>query len=117
MMRPLILLFSLVSLAPPASAGSVEPPCDQYAASEQPRCQRLWKQLNREGAEEVSQFGLAQLKRREAGKITQEQHLKENMEFIKQATDKRLKLLAERMALNQDAPARPDTGRARGKSQ
>jgi hypothetical protein len=110
-------LIWLLSLALPAFAGAVEPPCDQYAASEQPRCLRLWKQLNHEAAEEVSQFGLAQLKRREAGKITQEQHLKENMEFIKRATDRRLKVLADRMAQNQDAPDRPEAGRPPRKSQ
>lgn len=116
LLLPLLWLLSLV-LPDSAGAGAAEPPCDHYAASEQPRCQRLWKQLNQEAAEEVSQFGLAQLKRRESGKITQEQHLKENMAFIKQATDKRLRLLADRMAQNRDVPARPDAGRAPRKSQ
>lgn len=117
--RPLhlIWLLSLAALPAFAGAGAVEPPCDQYAASEQPRCLRLWKHLNQEAAEEVSQFGLAQLKRREAGKITQEQHLKENMEFIKRATDRRLKVLADRMAQNQDVPDRPEAGRGPRKSQ
>lgn len=110
------LFLGVLCLLRPA-AGAAEPPCDRYPASDQPRCQRLWAQLNREAAAEVSQFGLAQLKRREDGKITAEQHLKENMDFIKQSTDKRLKLLSERMAQKQDAPAPPGSGKAPPKSQ
>jgi hypothetical protein len=38
------------------------------------------------------------LKRREEGQITAEQHLAQNMDFIKQSTQKRLARLNERMA-------------------
>ena len=62
------------------------------------RCAAIWKELNAQGEAEVAQFGLAQQKRRDEGKITAEQHLRENIAFIKQATEKRLKLLEERMA-------------------
>jgi hypothetical protein len=41
---------------------------------------------------------MSQLKRREQGQITAEQHLAENMNFIKQSTQKRLARLYERMA-------------------
>jgi hypothetical protein len=57
----------------------------------------LWKQINDEAVTEMAQFGTSQLKRREEGKITAEQHLQENMAFIKQSGEKRLKLLGERM--------------------
>jgi hypothetical protein len=43
------------------------------------------------------EFGSTQLKRREAGTITPEQHLQQNMDFIKHSAEKRLKLLSERM--------------------
>jgi hypothetical protein len=46
----------------------------------------------------IAQFGLDQQKRREEGKINAEQHLGENMAFIKQSTEKRLARLKERMA-------------------
>ena len=46
----------------------------------------------------IAQFGLDQLKRREEGKITAQQHLAQNMDFIKQATERRLARLNERMA-------------------
>ncbi len=85
-----------------------EPPCDKYVTDRQPTCARLWKQLNREAEAEISRFGLDQLRRREAGQISQEQHLKENIEFIRQSTAKRLKLLDERMAQDAGhAPAPP----------
>jgi hypothetical protein len=45
----------------------------------------------------IAQFGLDQLKRREEGKINAEQHLGENMAFIKQSTEKRLQRLKQRM--------------------
>jgi hypothetical protein len=98
---PLVATASLFSLAWGAQA---EPPCDKYREKQQARCEQLWKQLNREAAAEVAQFGLDQLKRRQAGTITQEQHLKENMEFIKRSTDKRLKLLSEQMAQPPSSP-------------
>ncbi|MGQ0810839.1 MAG: hypothetical protein ACT4OO_06390 [Nitrospiraceae bacterium] len=57
----------------------------------------MWKQLNAESVNEVARFGLAQQQRRDEGKITAEQHLQENMAFIKESTDKRLKLLGDKM--------------------
>jgi len=77
---------------------TVAPPCDRYPAVQQGRCQTIWKQLNDQAVAEVSQFGLAQQKRRDAGQITPEQHLAENMAFIKQSTAQRLQRLQERMA-------------------
>ena len=74
-----------------------EQPCDRYPANKQARCERLWKEINAESVAEVAQFGMDQLKRRQEGKITQEQHLQENSTFIKQSAEKRLRLLSERM--------------------
>jgi len=74
-----------------------EPPCDRYPANKQARCERLWKEINAESVAEMAQFGMDQLKRRQEGKISQEQHLQENSTFIKQSADKRLRLLRERM--------------------
>ena len=45
----------------------------------------------------MAQFGMDQLKRRQEGKISQEEHLQENCTFIKQSAEKRLRLLSERM--------------------
>lgn len=105
--RTIFLL--LACLAWPAGADSAGPPCDTYPPLQQPRCEQVWKQLNQESVAEISQFGLAQLKRRQEGQLSQEQHLKENMAFIKQSTEKRLKLLSERMAQDKDAaPRQPD---------
>ena len=58
----------------------------------------IWKSLNQEDGPAIAQFGLDQLKRREEGKINAEQHLGENMAFIKQSTEKRLARLHARMA-------------------
>ena len=58
----------------------------------------IWKDLYREDGPVIAQFGLDQLKRREEGQITAEQHLAQNMDFIKQSTQKRLARLNERMA-------------------
>jgi hypothetical protein len=79
------------------SAWAVDPPCDKYPATKQTKCAAVWKELNQEDGPSISQFGLAQLKRREEGKINAEQHLAENMTFIKQSTDKRLERLRVRM--------------------
>jgi len=79
------------------SAWAVDPPCDKYPATKQAKCATVWKELNQEDGPSISQFGLAQLKRREEGKINAEQHLAENMTFIKQSTDKRLERLRVRM--------------------
>ncbi len=75
-----------------------DPPCDRYPADKQLRCAAIWKDLNSEDAKAVGQFGLAQQKRRDDGKINAEQHLAENMAYIKQSTEKRLERLQERMA-------------------
>lgn len=90
--------FFLLSLFWTGGPAAAEPPCDRYPANKQMRCAAIWKELNEQGEAEVAQFGLAQQKRRGEGKITAEQHLQENIAFIKQATEKRLKLLDERMA-------------------
>ena len=58
----------------------------------------IWKELYKEDGPVIAQFGLDQLKRREQGQITAEQHLAQNMEFIKQSTERRLARLNERMA-------------------
>ena len=102
--RAIVLL--LACLGWPAGADSADPPCDKYPPLQQPRCGQVWKQLNQESVAEISQFGLAQLKRRQEGQLSQEQHLKENMAFIKQSTEKRLKLLSERMAQGKEPASR-----------
>ena len=79
------------------SAWAVDPPCDKYPATKQATCAAVWKELNQEDGPSISQFGLAQLKRREEGKINAQQHLAENMTFIKQSTEKRLERLRVRM--------------------
>lgn len=58
----------------------------------------IWKELYEEDGPLIAQFGLSQLKRREEGRITAQQHLAENMAFIRQSTEKRLARLNERMA-------------------
>ena len=82
----------------PTRTHATDPPCDRYPSSKQGRCQAIWKELNDQAVSEVAQFGLAQQRRRDAGQLTAEQHLAENMAFIKQSTERRLKRLAERMA-------------------
>lgn len=84
----------LLAAPDPALAGK---PCDDYPRPKQQRCEALWKQLNAEAEPEMAQFGLAQLKRRQEGKITPEQHLQENTDFIKRSTERRLKLLKDRL--------------------
>jgi hypothetical protein len=79
-------------------AAAIDPPCDAYPPAKQARCVTIWKELNKEDGDAIAQFGLDQLKRREEGKITAQQHLSENMTFIKQSTEKRLARLKERMA-------------------
>jgi hypothetical protein len=90
------LMFSLAITSSIASAA--DPPCDKYPPAQQPRCAEIWKALNKEDGPTIAQFGLDQQKRREEGKITAQQHLAENMTFIKQATEKRIERLKERMA-------------------
>jgi len=81
-----------------STAWAADPPCDKYPVAKQTTCEAIWKALNQEDGPLIAQFGLDQLKRREEGKINAEQHLGENMAFIKQSTDKRLARLKERMA-------------------
>ncbi len=96
-MKRLAITLTFLGIAG-GPAWAADPPCDKYPAAKQPRCAEIWKALNEEDGPSVAQFGLDQLKRREEGKITAEQHLAQNMEFIKHSTDKRLARLKERMA-------------------
>lgn len=90
------LMFSLAIT--PSIASAADPPCDKYPPAQQPRCTEIWKALNKEDGPTIAQFGLDQQKRREEGKINAQQHLAENMTFIKQATERRIERLKERMA-------------------
>lgn len=94
---PCILMAS-VALGPPLNVAAADPPCDQYPAPKQVRCAAIWKELNKEDGPAIAQFGLDQQKRRDEGKINAQQHLTENMAFIKQSTEKRLERLKTRMA-------------------
>lgn len=76
---------------------AADPPCDKYPPAKQSRCTELWKVLNQEDGPVIAQFGLDQQKRRDEGKINAQQHLAENMTFIKQSTEKRIERLKERM--------------------
>jgi len=76
---------------------AADPPCDKYPPARQTRCMEIWKELNKEDGPSIAAFGLAQQKRRDEGKINAEQHLAENMAFIKQSTEKRLTRLHVRM--------------------
>ncbi len=82
----------------PVAGSFAGQPCDRYPKQDQPRCEKLWKEINAEAEGEVSRFGLDQLQRRREGKISQEQHLQENTAFIKRSAARRLERLAERMA-------------------
>lgn len=82
----------------PLSAAAGDPPCDRYPEGRQAVCRAIWKQLNDQAVGEMARFGLEQQRRRDAGQITAEQHLAENMAFIKQSTQNRLKRLEKRMA-------------------
>ena len=95
-MTALVLTLILLG-ASWSSAWAADPPCDKYPLVKQTRCVEIWKELNKEDGPLIAQFGLDQLKRREQGKINAEQHLGENMAFIKQSTDKRLERLRVRM--------------------
>lgn len=89
----------IISLAiTTSSAFAADPPCDKYPSAKQSRCAEIWKELNREDGPIIAQFGLDQQKRRDEGKINAQQHLAENMSFIKQSTEKRVERLRERMA-------------------
>ncbi|HJT22505.1 MAG TPA: hypothetical protein VJ746_18675 [Nitrospira sp.] len=80
-----------------APVPAADPPCDKYPPVKQVRCTEIWKGLNNEDGPSIAQFGLDQQKRRDAGHITAEQHLSENMQFIRQSTERRLERLKERM--------------------
>lgn len=77
---------------------AADPPCDKYPPAKQARCAEIWKELNKEDGPVIAQFGLDQQKRRDEGKINAQQHLAENMIFIKQSTEKRIERLKERLA-------------------
>ena len=94
-MTVLALAFILLG-ASWSTAWAADPPCDKYPI--QTKCEAIWKSLYQEDGPVIAQFGLDQQKRREEGKINAEQHLGENMAFIKQSTEKRLARLKERMA-------------------
>jgi hypothetical protein len=96
--RIMIYVIGGTLCALPLGAIAADPPCDRYPAAQQPRCAVIWKELNREDGPAIAQFGLDQQKRRDEGKITAQQHLSENMAFIKQSTEKRLERLKARMA-------------------
>jgi hypothetical protein len=88
-----------ISLAVTTSVSfAADPPCDKYPPAKQLRCAEIWKELNKEDGPVIAQFGLDQQKRRDKGKINAQQHLAENMIFIKQSTEKRIERLKERMA-------------------
>jgi len=80
------------------TAWAVDPPCDKYPPTKQSRCAEIWKALNQEDGPSIARFGLDQQKRRDAGQINAEQHLAENMQFIKQSTERRLVRLKDRMS-------------------
>ena len=96
-MKRLASVITFLGLAT-GSVWAADPPCDVYPPAKQARCTQIWKDLYQEDGPVIAQFGLDQLKRREQGQITAEQHLAENMNFIKQSTEKRLARLSERMA-------------------
>ena len=91
------LIALILSLAI-TSTSAANPPCDAYPPAKQSRCLEIWTALNKEDGPSIAQFGLDQQKRREEGKINAQQHLAENMNFIKQSTEKRIERLKERMA-------------------
>jgi hypothetical protein len=86
-----------LALAATFHAEAADPPCDKYPVAKQTACAAIWKSLNQEDGPVIAQFGLDQLKRREEGKINAEQHLGENMAFIKKSTENRLERLRVRM--------------------
>lgn len=89
----------IISLTVPLTvAFAADLPCNKYPPEKQSRCTEVWKELNKEDGPVIAQFGLDQQKRRDEGKINAQQHLAENMIFIKQSTDKRIERLKERMA-------------------
>jgi hypothetical protein len=96
-MKRLVIIVVLGGLSV-GPVWAVDPPCDVYPLDKQARCMEIWKDLYQEDGPIIAKFGLDQLKRREEGQITAEQHLAQNMDFIKQSTQKRLARLNERLA-------------------
>ena len=94
----IVCVTGMASVSLAAASPTVTPPCDKYPPAKQSRCADIWKELNQEDGPIIAQFGLDQQKRREEGKINAQQHLAENMTFIKQSTEKRLERLKERLA-------------------
>lgn len=94
-MLPIIMAGMFAGLS---DAVAADAPCDTYPSVKQSRCAEIWNELNREDGPIIAQFGLDQQKRRDAGTINAQQHLAENMTFIKQSTAKRLARLKDRMA-------------------
>lgn len=93
-----LVVLTLSFATTPSPTSAADPPCDKYPPTQQSRCAEIWKALNKEDGPIIAQFGLDQRKRREEGKINAQQHLAENMTFIKQATERRIERLKERMA-------------------
>lgn len=91
------ILFGLVITAV-SHAKAADPPCDKYPPVKHLRCTEISRELNKEDGPFIAQFGLDRQKRRDEGKINAQQHLGENMAFIKQSTEKRLERPKERMA-------------------
>jgi hypothetical protein len=94
----LAALITCLAVTAVADAKTADPPCDKYPPAKQSRCAEIWKELNQEDGPLIAQFGLDQQKRRDEGKINAQQHLAENMTFIKQSTEKRIERLKDRMA-------------------
>ena len=81
-----------------STGARADKPCDDYPPAKQPRCQEIWRQLNAEDEPVIARFGLEQQRRRDAGEITQSQHIQQNFDFIQKSTQHRLKRLKARMA-------------------
>lgn len=93
-----LLTAPLVIASVAGSLWAADPPCDKYPTAKQARCAEIWKALNKEDGPAIAQFGLDQQKRRDAGQINADQHLAQNMDFIKRSTAKRLERLKQQMA-------------------
>ena len=92
---PVIVIVVLwMALGVPAQASK---PCDEYPVGKQSHCEELWREINREAEAEMAEFGWRQLRRRQEGAISAEQHVSENFAFIQASGQKRLRLLKERM--------------------
>ena len=77
---------------------AADPPCDTYPAAKQPRCSEIWKDLYKEGRPGHRTVWAGPTEASRGSQITAEQHLAQNMDFIKQSTEKRLARLKARMA-------------------